>query len=182
MSMTDDDLTRAARTMIAVEPPQDLEARIKRRLDLEPQRRPAITRWPLVAAMAGAVATVVIAFALRSPEVPESRGLPAVAVAKAGPEVPKSPGLPAVALPLGDSSGQREPGRTLAKAGPAIATPIRLPSYRSMSQAEWDWMSRRVPALDVIDPIQPEAVSITPLTVTPLTSSPISGDPDEGRQ
>jgi len=161
MSMTDDDLTRAARTMIAEEPPQDLEARIKRRLDLEQQRRPAITRWPLVTGMATAVATVVIAFALRSPEVPESRSLAAVA----GLEVPESR---SPEVPKSES--------------PAIAAPIRLPAYRSMSEAEWDWVSRRVPALDVIDPIQPEAVSITPLTITPLTTSPISGDPDEGRQ
>jgi hypothetical protein len=180
MSMTHDDVTRAARTMVDVEPTQDLEARIKRRLDREAQARPTITRWPIAVGLATAVATVIIVVALRSPEVPEFRRL----------EVPQSPGLPAVALPLGDSSGQREPGRTLAKAGPdvpksagpVVPSPIRLPSYRSMSEAEWAWMARRVPALDVIDPIQPEAVSITPLTITPLMTAPMSGDIDEGRQ
>jgi hypothetical protein len=167
MTLHPDDITLAARVMTDVEPPSDLEGRIKRRLDREIPGRPTVTRWPIVAGLATALAAVVIAVVIRSLEVPESRGLPAVALAKAGPEVPQSPGLPAVAL---------------AKAGPAIAAPIRLPAYRSISESEWAWMSRRVPALDLIDPIQPEPVSITPLTITPLVTSPMFGDTDAGRQ
>jgi hypothetical protein len=174
MTLHPDDITLAARGMTDVEPLSDLEARIQQRLDAV---TPATTarRWPWVAGLATAAATVLVAVVMRSPEVPESRGLPAVALAKAGPgvpesrsaEVPQSPGLPAVAL---------------AKAGPAISSPIRLPAYRSISESEWAWMSRRVPALDLIDPIQPEPVSITPLTITPLVTSPMFGNPDAGRQ
>jgi len=53
-------------------------------------------------------------------------------------------------------------------------------------------MSRRIPALEVIDPlavehmtldsIQPEPLLITPLTMTPLVTSPVTGAPDARRQ
>ncbi|MCC7186256.1 MAG: hypothetical protein IT185_08460 [Acidobacteria bacterium] len=182
MSMTPDEITRAARTMIAGDPPPDLQARITRRLDAESQSRPAVTGWRVVAAMATAVATVVIVFAVRSSEGPGSRGpevrgeVPAVR----GPEVPESAISPSPQLPI--STSPQLP----------ISTPTRLPSYRSLSAAELDWMARRIPALEMIEPlavdrmttqsIQPEAMLITPLTITPLGASPIAGDPDTGRQ
>jgi len=171
MSMTHDDVTRAARTMVDVEPPQDLEARIRQRLDREAPQRPTVARWPVVAGVATAVATVVIAVVMRSPDVPESRNSGVLEVAESRrPEV----------------RGTRDPEI------PAAQRVIRLPSVRpTMSEAELAWMARRIPALDpietltvdhlVLDTIQPASLLITPITITPLAPSPIPGEPAPGR-
>ena len=69
MSVTHDDVTRAARTMVDVEPPSGLEARISARLD---EVTPIATtrRWPWVAglATAAALALVVSQSAVRGPQ------------------------------------------------------------------------------------------------------------------
>ncbi len=164
MSVTHDDVTRAARMMIDVEPPSDLEARIKARVDaVMPAAAPR--RWPWAAGLATAAVLTLTAIVslsrssgvpeFRSPEVPEFRS--AEVQESRSPEVQES-------------------------RGPVISAPIRLPAYRPMSLSEFEWMARRVPALDLIEPIQPEPVLITPLTMTPLVTPPVFGDPDTGRQ
>lgn len=181
----------AARAMTDVEPPRDLEARIKRRLDAEIPTRPTTWRWPVMAGLATVTAMVIILVTARSPEVPESRG-PVVRS-----EVPgvRGPAVPQSRPESGPDAGPRdlgtsEPRNSAAHRGTSglrdLGTSIR------QSDAELAWMSRRIPALDGIDPlqvqrlqfelIQPEPLVITPLTMTPLVTSPVNGDPDGGRQ
>ena len=178
------DIDLAAREMVDVEPPNDLEARIKHRLDAQTQTRPTTWRWPMVGGLATVTAVVAILVMQppdltksRRPEVPGvpgSRGSEVVgvqsrgpAVVEVGPRGPRNSG----------SSGPRE----LRDSGT---------SNRHSGEAELAWMSRRIPALEVIDPlamdrlslnsIQPDTLLITPLTITPLVTSPVHGDPDAG--
>ncbi|GEM_PF-4790233 len=164
MSMTHDDVTRAARTMIDVEPPQDLEARIRLRLDSVTPVASA-RRWPWVAGLATAatVTLTLIVMLSRSSEVPEFRGSAVPEFRSAGVQESRSPEVQKFR-------------------GPVVSAPVRLPAYRTISASELEWMARRVPALDLIDPIQPEPVWIAPLTMAPLMTSPMHGDIDEGRQ
>ena len=178
MTLNPDDITLAARAMTNVDPPSDLEARIKRRLDAQTQTRPTAGRWPIIAGFATVTAMVIIAVTLRSPEVPESRG-PDVSESR-GPDVPKSRIASVVVAPVPERAEPRD-----------LGTSGRRDLGTSM-EAELAWRSRRIPALEVIDPlsvdrmtfesIQPEAILITPLTITPLVTSPVHGDPDAGRQ
>lgn len=186
MTLHPDPIDLAARAMTDGEPPSDLEERIKRRLDAETQTRPRTARWPIIAGFATAVATVLIVVAQgldvtksRSPEVPGTTGprhseVAAVLesrnpdVIEAGPREPRNSGTSEPRQPRDSGTSTRR------------------------SEAELAWMSRRIAALDVIDPlevdrlqfesIQPEPMVITPLTMTPLVTSPVMGDPDTGRQ
>lgn len=193
MTMHPDDITLAARVMTDVEPPTDLEARITARLDQEAPRpharwRPAY--WVGAAGLAATAALTLIVvqgpadFTVQGPtgsrvqgsiKVPESRG-PAAAPLNSGTTAPR------------DAVVNRGPW-TVSNPGPQVARPG--PSSQR-SDAELAWMSRRIPALEVIDrlvverltfeSIQPEPMFITPLTMTPLVTSPVTGDPDAGRQ
>jgi hypothetical protein len=191
MSVHHDDIDFAARTMVDIEPPPDLEAKIKHRLDAQTPTRPTTLRWPVMAGLATVTAMFIILVTARSPEVPESRG-PVVRS-----EVPgaRGPAVPQLLPPSGPevgprdlgTSGPRNPAANLGTSGPRDrGTSIRP------SEAELAWMSRRISPLEMIDPlamerlsvdsIQPDALSITPLTITPLGGSPAAGEPDTGRQ
>jgi hypothetical protein len=173
-----DDITRAARMMADAEPPPDLEARIKRRLDADaldasPRWRPS---YFYVAASVAAVVIAVLALPItqsRSPEVldvPQSRS----------PDVPKSGAGP---RDLG-TSGPRNVGTSMPR---DLGTSVP----RVLDTSELQWLSRRIPALEpiavldvdhmVFESIQPEPHSIAPLTMMPLVTSPVLGDPDAER-
>jgi hypothetical protein len=195
MSMTHDDVTRAARAMTAVEPPADLEAKIKRRLDAEASRTQPRWRPAYWLGAAGLTATAVLLalvvqgptqLARRSPgeggsTVQGSLGVqgPTELAVQGSSEGPKSE--PQVQEANRGPWTLSNPGPQVPRA-PRVSQPIRLPAYRTLSESEAGWMSRTVPALDVIDPIQPEPVSLAPLTMTPLMTSPMVGEPHEGRQ
>lgn len=124
-------------------------------------------RWPWVAGLATAAAVLIVVGEFRRVEVPEFRRVEGPEFRSA--EVPEFrsaevPQIPSSAVPQ-----------------PPASAPIRLPAYRTISESELEWMSRRVRPLDVFDPIQPAPMSITPLTMTPLMALPASGDTDEGR-
>jgi hypothetical protein len=185
MTNHSDDIDLAARAMTDIEPPNDLEARIKRRLDTEvlraqPRWRPAY--WIGAAGLTAAAALLAL-LVVQGPTGPARRSLGeggskvqgSIEVqGSEGPRVQGSAGSevlePAVSLSI--SSSPHLP----------VSSPVRLPAYRTMSESEMAWMSRRVDALDLIDPIQPERVSITPLTMTPLMTSPMFGMPNEWQQ
>lgn len=169
--MTNDGLMRVARMYSDVEPPADLETRIKRRLD-DVTRPDTVRRWPWVAGLAAAGALVIVVAQYRPAEVPESRPFRVAELGKADVPVPNEPELAPTTV--------RTP------------EPIQLPPYRSPSVEEWAWMSRRMPQLEPLDPltiehvvldaIQPDPIRITPLTITPLGSPLVQGDSPEGRQ
>lgn len=166
------DIDHIARAMTDIEPPHDLEARIKRRLDGETRITPA--RWTPVYWLGGAglIATAaLLAIVVQGPAestVQRSSG----EQASVSPAISSSPqALTSTAPVLPTSPGARP-----------VSTPVRLPSYRSMSASEAAWLSRRVEALDVIDPIQPERESITPLTMAPVVTSPVFGVQDDWRR
>jgi len=165
MAMRPDDIELAARTMTEAEPPADLELRIKRRLDevtTDARVRRRSVYWLVPAGVAVALVAVLLVPRFRTADVP-------VVV-----DVPQSTNA-AVVEATEDTTTE------VMDDGPAPAGRVfRLPAYRSISEAELAWMSRSVPALDVINPIQPGPVSITPLIMTPLVTSPMYGDPDEG--
>ncbi len=165
MTNQPDDIDLAARAMTDIEPPTDLEARIKRRLDTEvlraqPRWRPAY--W-IGAAGLTATAALLALLVVQGPTQSTVQG----SLEDQGSKGPRVQG----------SAGSISPSPHL-----RISSPVRLPAYRSMSESELAWMSRSVEALDLIDPIQPEPVLITPLTITPLVTLPVNGDPDGGRQ
>jgi hypothetical protein len=171
MSHHPDEITITARAMTHVEPPAGLESRIKNRLDAV--ARPSHTRWRPAywIGAAGLTATAaLLALVVQGPSRSTVRGSSELRGAT-GPEVQASPSISSSPqLPI-------SPSHHL-----PTSSPVRLPAYRTMSASEADWMSRRVEALDLIDPIQPERVSITPLTMTPLMTSPVFGVPDEWQQ
>jgi hypothetical protein len=182
MTLHPEDITLAARTMTEAEPPADLEARIKQRLDAATIVRPTSRRWPIVAGFATVMATAVI-LVMQSPDVTKSRG----------PEVVEVPGSRSSQVLAVQSRGPEvvEVGpRELRNSG--TSEPREPRNLGTSTEAELAWLSRRIPALEVIDPlsvdrmtfesIQPEAMLITPLTITPLVTSPVHGDPDAGRQ
>lgn len=185
MTFHPDHIDLAARAMVNVEPPTDLRARITRRLDDETRTRPRTLRWPVMAGLATVTAAAII-LVLQPPDVTRSRG----------PEVPGVPGSRGSEVagvqsrsPEVVEVGPREPRNS----GTSEPRELRdLGTSTRPSDPELAWMSRRIPALDVIDPlqvnrlrfesIQPEPMVITPLTMTPLVTSPVTGDPDAGRQ
>jgi hypothetical protein len=166
----------AARAMTGAEPPADLEARIKRRLD-QVTASAAPRRWPRYAALAAGAAVLVAGILVHEPEVPQSRR----------PEVPTSRSAEVVAVP-----GPRDLGTSGPRASGTSGPRDLGTSGLRISDTEQAWMARRIPALEtvetlavaplVFESIQPEPMSITPLTMTPLVTSPVSGDPDGGRQ
>lgn len=185
MTFQSEDIDLAARAMVNVEPPSDLRARITRRLDDETRTRPRTLRWPVMAGLATVTAAAII-LVLQPPDVTRSRG-PEV------PGVPGSRGSEVVGVqsrgPEVVEVGPREPWNS----GTSEPRELRnLGTSTRPTEAELAWMSRRMPPLEVIDPlamdplalnaIQPDALSITPLTITPLVTSPVTGDPDAGRQ
>jgi len=178
MTLHPDDITLAARRMTDVEPPADLELRIKKRLDAvttdaHVRRRPHY--WLVPAGLAAALIAVVLVPRFRTGQVPVVL------------DVPQSISA-AVVEPVPDATPATVPDVP----APQVRV-VHLPPMRpAMSEAELAWMARRIPALDPIDTItvdqialdtiQPESLLITPLTMTPLVTSPRFGDPDAGRQ
>jgi hypothetical protein len=162
------DIDRVARQLTETQPTAGLEARIRARLDAEAPRvqHRAWTRWALVGGLAGAAAMVAVGVlgpGSRGPEVQVSRG-PEVQVSRS-PEVQVSRG-PEVQV----------------SRGPEVQV-SRDPEVQAvtLSSAELAWMERRIPALEAVtalqvdqlayESIQPEALSIAPLTMTALPTS-----------
>ncbi len=172
----DEIVTRVAREMTNIEPAADLEARVRARLDAAPRGRGAA--WP-IGAMVATAAAVVLAVALW----PQSG--PAIDVPPVTPttQLPDhSPAVPAAIDPVVDASAASAPVAATTASVRASAAEVAL------SEAEREWMARRIPALPAVEAlpvafialpsIQPEPLSITPLTMAPLTVTPAGGDPN----
>jgi hypothetical protein len=172
----DEVATQVAQAMTDIEPANDLEARVRARIDAASRGRGAA--WP-IGAMTATAAAVVLAVALW----PQSG--PTIEVPPVTPttQVPvNSPAVPAAIDPVVDAS-------TAASSFAVATTSVRASAAEeALSEAERAWMARRIPALPAVEAlpvefialpsIQPEPLSITPLTMAPLTGAPVTGDPN----
>jgi hypothetical protein len=187
-----DDITQAARAMTSAEPPVDLEARIKARLDstmTTPTRSWFDWRAGLAATAVTAIAVVAVGVVQESkgPEVQGSKG-PGVQEFK-GPGVQGSKGPRVQEFKGPEVQGSKGP-RVQEFKGPRVQGSKGPGGMADLgtSEAELAWMARQIPALDTVEPmvfdapafesIQPKPLAITPLSVTPIEISPVTGNPD----
>jgi hypothetical protein len=145
-----------ARAMTGVEAPADLRARVLAEIG-----RPHARRWSAVAlplAAAASIATVAV-LTMR----PLLTGLD----------------MPAVPRPSLVQLAATDPEPLTIPVGATPATARR--SNAPMSADELEWLSRRLPALETraltLEPIQPPAPSIAPISVEPIALEPISVPP-----
>ena len=142
-----------ARAMTDVEAPANLRARV-----LVEIGRPRKRRWSAVALPLTATASIVAV------------GILAMRPWLTGAEVPAVPRPALVQLAANDPAP-----RTVAVA--VTAAPVR-PSEPRISADELAWLSRRLPALETraltLEPIQPPAASIAPISVEPIALEQIS--------
>ena len=152
--MSDLFLEGIARAMTDVEAPADLGARVLAEIGRQQARRWSAVVLPLAAAASIAAAIV----AMR----PVLTGLD----------------VPAVSRPAFAQVAATDPAPNIA-AGAATASARRTDA--TVSAEELAWLSRRLPALEThaltLEPIQPPATSIAPISVEPIALEPISVPP-----
>ena len=153
--MSDIFLDDIARSMTDVEPPVDLRARV-----LSGIGRPPAARWSIAALrLAGAASIATVAAVAMHPVVTELEM----------PDVPRASLVLLAAIdpaPLTVHDGTTAPAARRSHA---------------VSADELAWLSRRLPALETpaltIEPIQPPAASIAPISVEPIALEPIAVPP-----
>ena len=154
--MSDIFLDDIARSMTDVEPPVDLRARV-----LSGIGRPPAARWSIVALrLAGAASIATVAAVAMHPVFTEL-------------EMPDVPRASLVLLAAIDPAPLTVHDGATARAARRSHAPV--------SADELAWLSRRLPALETpaltIEPIQPPAASIAPISVEPIALEPIAVPP-----
>jgi hypothetical protein len=179
-----DEINRVARMMVDAEPASDLAARVRARLDATPTR-PERSVWGTWQPAAIAACLLLAAVWSRGPEVQESRS-PEV-LGSAGPESTVVQGSRELTSPkagpeVSGPASNISPSRTLPSLRHSTgAIRAQEQATPALSAEELAWMERRMPALDPVvalqmdhlatDSIQPEALSITPLTMSALPTT-----------